>query len=927
MTRKITRRDFLKATGAIGGLALLSPIPSFISNEIFSDSTPEVFKNTTYYSICNFCSSFCDIQVNVRTGKNTERITKIGGNPNSPLNRGKICARGQSGWLQTYDPDRLKTPLIRIEGSKRGEWKFRKATWDEAYDYIADKLKQVNPWEICLLGGWTACVSYMHFSLPFISSYQIPNIVASPLQHCVTAGHLGTDLVTGNFNVHDEILPDFENARYLLFSANNASIAAISVARATRFGKAIKNGARVVVLDPRMSELASRADEWLPIKPGTDLAFFLSMMHIILKEELYDKEFVALHTNAPFLAYKDKSGNIELLQDVRKGKVNKFYVYDEISGKIVAVPGFINSNEKTTSGKKIVPSLTTPKNLRWHKNNISVKTIFEFLSEQTKEYSSEWAENITGIKAQTIERIAIDFGRTRPAIIDPGWMGARYENVITLRRVQAMIQTLTGGIEKPGGWMMGGEYKHKAENYWHNEKHNKPQPKNVAMLPGMMYAEKLINQLANPNNWEHKHPAFTFAWAEQQRKNGKSGAAIPGFADSGLLEAVNGDLEYKGKPYYIKAFILNAANPIRHYFPSDRWEKIFTNKNVNLVVAIDVLPSDSTVYADVILPNHTYLERNEPLLYSLGPAPDLAFATRFRTIKPLYDTADASDIFFNLADRLGFFEKYLEGVAEYAELDYELLKKEVYAAKKKGENINEAFLKVAMESMSEKAKHITNRSWGKDSIEKELKEKGVLILKTQKEMLEEAAMPWKIPVPTTSGRLEFYSSFLSNLAKMGNKDPVFNPLIQYIPPGIENDKKVLDENEFYFTYGKTPIASHASTNTNNILLSAITKTKENEYMGLWIHPEKAEALGLSDGDKIKVKNSAYDREVEAKLYITEGIRPDTVFLPSSFGSKNPKLRTAFGKGTSLSDLIPYKIEPLAASFMSQTFTVLINKVS
>jgi anaerobic selenocysteine-containing dehydrogenase len=926
MRSKITRRDFLKAAGTIGGLAILSPFPSFISSEVFSASTPEVFKNTTYYSICNFCSSFCDIQVDVRYGKNSERITKIGGNPNSPLNRGKVCARGQSGWLQTYDPDRLKTPLIRIKGSERGEWKFRKATWDEAYDFIADRLKQVNPWEIALVGGWTACVSYMHFSLPFITSYQIPNIIASPLQHCVTAGHLGTDLVTGNFNVHDEILPDFENARYLLFSANNASIAAVSVARAVRFGKAIKNGARVVVLDPRMSELASRADEWLPIKPGTDLAFFLSMMHIIIKEKLYDKEFVALHTNAPFLAYKDKAGNMQLLQDNRKGKIINFYVYDEISGKIVSVPGFINSNKKTTSGKKIVPSLQTPKDLRWYKNNIKVKTVFEFLSEQSEEYSTEWAENITGIKAETIEKIAIDFGRTRPAIIDPGWMGARYDNVITLRRVQAMIQTLIGGIEKSGGWMMGGEYKHKAEKYWHNEKHNKPQPKNAALLPGLKYADVLINQLANPNEWKHKHPAFTFAWAEQQRKNGKPGAAIPGLADTGLLEAVNGDLEYNGQPYNVKSFILNAANPIRHYFPSDRWEKIFKSENVNLVLAIDVLPSDSTAYADVILPNHTYLERNEPLLYPLGPSPDLAFATRFRTIKPLYDTADAVDIFFNIAERLGFFEEYLAGVAEYAELDYELLKKEVNAFKKKGENINEAFLKVAMKSMNEKAKYITRKFSKENSVEKELKEKGVLLLKTQEEMLEEAAMPWKIPVPTTSGRLELYSSFLANLQKMGNKDAVFNPLIEYIPPGIENDKKVLDKNEFYFTYGKTPIASHASTNTNNTLLSAITKTKENEYMGLWMHPEKAKALGLNNGDKIIIKNSAYKREVEGKLHITEGIRPDTVFLPSSFGSKNPKLKTASGKGSSLSDLIPYKIEPLAASFMSQTFTVLINKV-
>ncbi len=923
MKRKISRRDFIKATGVIGGLSILNPLPSFIANNLFSSTTPEVFKNTKFYSICNFCSSFCDIQINVRTSKHTERITKIDGNPNSPLNRGKICARGQSGWLQTYDPDRLKTPLIRIEGSKRGEWKFRKATWDEAYDYIVKRLKKVNPWEIAMVGGWTSCVSYMHFSLPFITAYQIPNIIASPLQHCVTAGHLGTDLVTGNFNVHDEILPDFENARYLLFSANNASIAAISVARAVRFGKAVKNGAYIVVLDPRMSELASRADTWLPIKPGTDLAFFLSMMNVIIKNNLYDKEFVSLYTNAPFLAYKDKQGNIKLLNENKKGKIKKFYIFDNITKKIVAVPGFINTNKKSVNNKLIIPALTVPEKLIW--KNHKVKTVFEFLTEQIEQYSSKWAEDITGIDAKTIEEIAIDFGRTRPAIIDPGWMGARYDNVITLRRVQAMIQTLIGGIEKPGGWLMGGEYKYNAANYWYNEKNNKPQPKNVAVIPGIKFAEALINQTGNPNAWQHKHPAFTFAWAEQQKKKGKPGAAIPSMADSGLLEAVNGNLEYNGAPYYVKAFILNAANPVRHYFPSDRWQKIFSSDNVNLVVAIDVLPADSTAYADVILPNHTYLERNEPLLYPLGPSPDLAFTTRFQTIQPLYNTADTVDIFFNLAKRLGFFDEYLAAVAEYAELNYELLKKEVLKAENNGNSINKAFIKVSIQTMEEKAKEINPKFSNKGSVIKELNEKGVLILKTQEKMLEEKAIAWKIPAPTTSGRLEFYSSFLFNLNQMGNKEPVFNPLIEYFPPGIENDKKVLDENEFYFTYGKTPVASHASTNTNNQLLSAITKTKENEYTGLWMHPERAKRLKLSEGDKIIIKNSAYKRQTKANVHITEGIRPDTVFLPSSFGSKNPKLKTAYGKGSPLSDLIPYKIEPLAASFMSQTFTVLINK--
>ena len=85
----------------------------------------------TGYSLCNFCPSLCNIQVTTRTRQGDKRIVKLEGNPHSTLNRGKICARGQAGLRQTYDVDRLKTPLIRIEGSKRGEFRFRPASWME----------------------------------------------------------------------------------------------------------------------------------------------------------------------------------------------------------------------------------------------------------------------------------------------------------------------------------------------------------------------------------------------------------------------------------------------------------------------------------------------------------------------------------------------------------------------------------------------------------------------------------------------------------------------------------------------------------------------------------------------------------------------------------------------------------------------------
>ncbi|ACF14305.1 molybdopterin oxidoreductase [Chloroherpeton thalassium ATCC 35110] len=932
MNKKITRRQFLKAAGVLGGMALLRPIWD-LGSETAAVQAQSISSETTWVpSICNFCSSFCDINVAVKKVDGVKRVVKIEGNKNSPLNRGKICARGQAGLRQTYDPDRLKQPMIRVEGSKRGEWDFRAVTWDEAYDYVVKKLKKVNPWEISLVGGWTACVSYMHFSLPFVKTLEIPNIIASPLQHCVTAGHLGTDLVTGNFNVHDEILADFENARYILFSMNNASVAAISTARAVRFGQAKKNGAKVVCLDPRQSELASKADEWLPIKPGTDHAFFLAMLHILLREQLYDKSFIQKHTNAPFLAFKDKNGLVQLAADMgRDGKPSAYYVYDEVTGKITAVPAYTNTNEFANSRQKqrVLPAIEAPKKLSW--KGQKVQTVFDFFVEESEPYTAEWAAEITEIPAETIERIAVEFGQARPAMVDPGWMGSRYHHVIGQRRLQAIIQTLVGGVDRKGGWLMNGEYRHKAEAAWEMVQHGHQGKEGSPVgAPGMGFANALLDLFGNPKAWPHGKPGLGFAWAEEMHKQGKPSAFLPAMADVGLPEAVRGEFTYNGEPYNMKVFFMNAANPIRHYFPAKRWEEMLSHENVELVVAVDVLPSDTTLYADVILPNHTYLERNEPLLYPLGPDTNLGFTTRIRAIDPLYETRDAADIFCEIAERMGKLGPYIEGVASFSGLDMEVLKKEIVNAKAKGQPLNEAFLRTSYETMGHLVEHVTGKKMTAEEVEKKIHKDGVLVLKSADELLEEASMPRKIPVPTASGRLELYSPILASFAQATLKqskkvEPIFNPILGYVPRVVsDKEKESLEKDEFYFTYGKVPVVSHASTNNNNALLSAVTKPKEGAFIGLWMNARKAAELGLKNGERVEIENLRYGQKVTATLFATEMIRPDTVFLPSAYGSRNKKLSIAGGKGTALNELMPYSIEPIAASFMSQEFTVRIR---
>jgi len=156
MGRAISRRDFLKAgAGAaagmvflrFGGLGSLASLPATAA-----EASDLVWKPT----ICNMCPNICGIKLGVKRLGGKERVVKVEGNPAHPYNQGRICARGQAGIRRQYNPDRMKTPLIRIQGSRRGEWAFRKATWDEAFDYIMNKVKEHNiqPYEMAIMGSW-----------------------------------------------------------------------------------------------------------------------------------------------------------------------------------------------------------------------------------------------------------------------------------------------------------------------------------------------------------------------------------------------------------------------------------------------------------------------------------------------------------------------------------------------------------------------------------------------------------------------------------------------------------------------------------------------------------------------------------------------------------------------------------------------------
>jgi len=921
---RLSRRAFLKTTGyGTAGLSLFSPISplgGMVGKAVAKD---EKEQEEVTYSICNFCSSLCNIKVTTRTNNGDKRIVKVDGNPNSTLNRGKICARGQAGLRQTYDTDRLKTPLIRIEGTKRGEYKFREATWEEAWKYIEKKQKsaKIQPWEWTMVGGWTSCVFYMNWAVPFAMANQVPNIVASPMQHCVTTGHLGTDMVTGNFNVHDEILPDFDNAKYILFVANNASIGAVSTCRMVRFAQGLKNGAKVVALDPRRSETAAQAHEWIRIRPGTDLAFMLALMKIMMAEDLYDDQFLRRHTNMPFLAYTDEQGELRMLTDV-EGRPK---VAEEGSGTVRVLEKFSNDNFKDTEGNHFLPTLKLSK--PFTVDGKPVKTVFEAQFEELAEYTPEWAAAITGIPAADIARISREFGNTRPAIADPGWHGARFGNVLMLRRVQAMVQALTGGIDAVGGWVNSGELHHKAAHMYHTMAQGHEMGAPLANMAGWGFAKLVVNVFSNQGGqfFQHGHPGWSWAFSQQEKEAGRFNVALPVMTDTGLQESVEGRLQFNGEPYRTRAVLVNAANPVRHYYPDTYWRKALSHKNVELVIAVDVLPSDTVPYADVILPNSTYLERDEPALYGNGTNQDLALTTRYAAIDPLYDTEEMADILYKLTGIVsGNQEGFLQMIEQLTGMKVKDIKK-YYAETQKTHKDRKG--KGAFAAACRKASFDLYAERGKttsEHIDEVLREKGVYHEEAMREILMHQAMPRKMPVPTESGRVEFFSGLMRSLRDRGHTQDNFQVLAGWIAPELPVST-ALGQDEFYFIYGKSPTVSHASTNSNNAMLSAINKLKDDIYKGVWMHPDRAEKLGIKSGDPTLLTNTKSGQKATGRAYVTRLVHKDTLFIHSSFGVENKALTKTSGEGTATSTIIPHQVEPVVAGFRSQEFTLKVAR--
>lgn len=232
------------------------------------------------------CHCECGVLVHVVDG----RVVKIEGDPDHPQNEGMMCPKGLSYIQVLYHPDRLKYPLKRIGAKGEGKWK--RITWNEAYEIIASKIKEIKEkyGSLSIAWGWgdTRGPS-VNLWMDWLYSLGSPNVFHSDASYCFQPT-LIADISTYGAFITSEVGPDYRNSKCILVWGGNP--VASHPTRARDIILALANGAKLIVVDPRFTEMASKADLFLQVRPATDAALALSMLNVIINEELYNHEFV-----------------------------------------------------------------------------------------------------------------------------------------------------------------------------------------------------------------------------------------------------------------------------------------------------------------------------------------------------------------------------------------------------------------------------------------------------------------------------------------------------------------------------------------------------------------------------------------------------------------------------------------------------------
>jgi anaerobic selenocysteine-containing dehydrogenase len=778
---EITRRDFIKLMGGVSGVVAATSfglnqmlaVPDILLEKAINGPGIETWAST----ICRQCPGGCGIQVRLIDGI----PVYIKGNPIYPVNQGGMCPLGHGALEQLFNPDRIKEPMRRIGISGSGKWE--PISWDDALKSIAEKLSNLREegkaHQVAFL-GYDEQGLMKEFISRFMKSYGSPNYYQF---HSAQGDTVPFQLTHGIPRIPAY---DFLNTKFVVSFGANFLEEGYAPVYYTKMYSSLReiskqSRARFIQIESRMSLTAANADRWIPIRPGTYGALALGIAFVLIREELFDSDFVTAHTFG-FEDWKDRTGQKHL--------------------------GF----------KNMVLNNYYPENV----------------------------SEITGVKSETILEIGRDLGNTRPALVLGNQGAVDNTNGTFTQMAIHSLNALLGNFESDGGIFFIDE------------------PPFIE-LPYMQE-----NAAAAEGNQQIPIAAFqndTFP--------------LNNFSDECFTNNI-----LESQPYPITLLFLYKGNPLFQSLNHHNLAEAL--KKIPMVVSFDSFINETSEYADLILPDHTFLEKWD----EVSQIPSVGFThvgIQQPIVDPFYQTRHTGDVLINLANNIGGavaasfpFKNYKDEVRFRMESIY-----------KSGEGAiaSEGVKSSWLEYLRQRGWHIgrydsfeefwelllENGGWW-NPIRK--KKNWVEIFKTPSGKFEFYSQTLKEKIDSlvekkeASGSIQNLESLLNDLNITVRGDMVFLP---------HHDSILYDDDMPLYLTTYQLLTNRDGHGSNLPMMQEMFGYTVRQYWRSWveIHPQTASNYGISNNDWIWIESAI--GTLKAQVRIHPGIMPSVICIPFGLG--------------------------------------------
>ena len=611
-----------------------------MKDQPYLETSPKVsdeIKKTT----CYMCACRCGIDVHIKDGK----VAYIEGNKDHPVNQGVLCAKGSAGIMQVNAPSRLDSPMKRV--GPRGSGEFKKISWDEALTLAVEWLKPLRKKAPEKLAFFTGRDQSQSFTSYFAQMFGTPNYAAHGGFCSVNMATAGIYTMGGSFWEFGQ--PDWDYTKlFILFGvAEDHDSNPIKMG----IGKIKDRGAKIVGVNPIRTGYNAVADEWLGITPGTDGLLILSLINVLIKAGKIDLEYLAKYTNAP--VFLDPESGLFL-----KDENDKPLVKDRISGKVCAF-----------DTKGIYPDL----NATYRVRGATSTTVFHDIIKKyiSSEYDPETVAGVCGISAQKIRALANEIAKVafeeefelpiewtdfrgekhkvmkgRPVSFHSMRGVSAHSNGFQTCRALHILQILLGTVEVPGGFRFKPPYPKPSSI--HPKPHFKVTPDAPLDGPHLGFVHG-PEDLALDDNGKPVRIDKAFSWENPMSAHG-------------LMHMVISNA-YAGDPYKIDTLFMYMANMSwNSSMNTSGVMNMLTDKDekgeyvIPRIIYSDAYSSEMVAYADLILPDTTYLERHDCISLldrPISEADGAADAIRWPVIEPDRDVRGFQSVIVDLGARLG----------------------------------------------------------------------------------------------------------------------------------------------------------------------------------------------------------------------------------------------------------------------------------